>query len=236
MLKLNLQLFGGRGASSASGGGGGGIPNAGGTINYQPLTNQEVSDMIDEMDDIYDINTKLAIKQYISAANTGNGYSMAQNLNHALETGGKLNANEQYMDTKLTAAMHDLGKDTLLNRGAHADVLTTLGLSNYSKMSDSQLNAALTGASFKTKSYTSTSYDITKNPFLSGSQSGGREVVMNIKAKSSTKCVFGARSQTEVILAKGTTFKVTGARFTGQTVYPRTGGAFKQVMLDIEVE
>lgn len=226
--------MGGRGSSSASskisGGGGGG------TLNFHNITQAEIDAIIDEQEETFTIDQTLAIKQYISAKATSNGYSMSQNLNYALDNGLPLNANEQYMDQQLSSAMHAIGTDINLSRAAHSDILTQLGAGNYQNMTGAQLSQALTGAAFKTKSYSSTSYDVSKNPFISGAQAGGREVIMNIKAAGTTRGIFCNKAQAEVVLDKGTTFKITGARFTGKTVYPRTSmTGMKQVELDIEI-
>lgn len=204
-------------------------------LNYHNITDDEVKAIIDEQEEDFDIDAKLAIKQYISKKATSNGYSMSQNLNYALENGLKLNANEQYMDQELSRVMHNIGYDINLNRAAHSDIFDTLGIKNYESLSDAQLNQRLTGASWTTKSYASTSYDVSKNPFISGAQSGGREVIMNIKAPGSVKGIFVNKAQAEVVLAKGTKFKITSAHFNGKTVYPRVGGARRQVVLEIEL-
>ena len=210
-------------------------PVSTGVLNFHNITDDEVKAIIDEQEEEFDIDAKLAIKQYISKNPMGNGYSMSQNLNYALENGLKLNANEQYMDQELTRVMHPIGYDINLNRAAHSDIFDKLGVKNYESLSSAQLNQRLTGAEWTTKSFASTSYDMSKNPFISGSQAGGREVIMNIKAPGSVKGIFVNKAQAEVVLAKGTRFKITSARFSGKTVYPRVGGARKQVILEIEL-
>ena len=111
-------------------------------------------------------------------------------------------------------ATHPIGRDVVLQRGAHDDLLKSFGIRDYSRMTEAQLQSRLVGQTFQNTSYMSTSYDVTKNPFLSASSgvSGGREIVFNIKAGAQTKMVFGAKKQSEVILAKGTDFRITGVR------------------------
>ena len=102
-------------------------------------------------------------------------------------------------------------------------------------MSDAQLQSALVGKTFKTTSYMSTSYDGKKNPFNpSASGGGGREVVMNIKAGKDTKMVFGAKKQAEIVLNKGTNFKITGIKYDGSYATPRNSGTKPRVVLEIE--
>lgn len=235
MLKINLQMFGGRGASSASGGGGG----AGGVINYKQMTDQDAQQLRDDMDGNYDPDVVNAIKMYIANTDVnGDGFSYAQNLNYKLDNGIPLDVNESYIDANIQAGMHAIGSDTTLFRACHDDILQSCGISNYASMSESQLQSALVGTTFKTTSYMSTSYDMNKSPFYHGNNKsgvgGGREVYMNIKAKSSTQIVFGAKSQAEMVINKGTGFKITGIHYDGSTATPRGKGAKPRVVIDIE--
>ena len=229
-----MKILGGRGSSS-------GItlqqaPTQRATIprNYTPLTQQDADDMA-QVQSQYDINTRLAINQYIRADQQANGYSVSQNLNHALENGMTLNANERYIAQRLDAAMHPIGKDTVLVRAAHKDFLEALGVHNYQSMTPAQLNAAIKGATYQEKKYVSAAYDTSKNPFISGAQSGGREVYINIKTPSGTKCVLGNQQQAEVILSRGVVFKATGAHFDGTYAHPRVGGRLPRVVVDVEI-
>jgi len=203
--------------------------------NFVPLTQQEVDDMAQDQNSQYDISTRLAINQYIREDVQANGYTMSQNLNHALENGIPLNANENYVYQHLLSAMHDIGKDTVLVRAAHKDFLEALGVKNYQHMSDAQLNAAVTGAEYQEKKFVSAAFDPKKNPFISGSASGGREVYINIKAPSDTKCVLGNAKQSEAILSPGTKFRATGAHFDGTYANPRLGGRLPRVIVDVEI-
>ena len=202
---------------------------------YTTLTDNQAQDLRDEVDSIYTPSVLDAIKQYISKATDMAGYSMAQNLNYKLENDLPLNANEKYMVKYMTQGMHDIGKDTILYRGAHEDLLQRLGVNNYQNYTDTQLKQMLVGAQFTSKSFTSTSYDKSKNPFYTGPNSGGREVEIVIKAPSSTKMVFGAKSQAEMILGIGTQFKVADVSYTGRTATPRNAGVKKVVRVDLEV-
>lgn len=254
----------GRGSSSVGAGGGGGtvaqktVSNV--PVNTTNLTDQEASNLRDQQDSMYNANTTAAVKMYISNTDFDNqGHSLSQTMNYLLDNGVDLNtadlntinrqyglrltasdlASMQYTNGYMAVATHPIGKSINLQRGAHDDLLkNTFGISDYSKMSESQLQSALVGKAFQTTSYMSTSYDITKNPFLSSSSgsgvSGGREVVYNIKAGANTKMLFGAQKQSEIVLDKGTNFKITDVRYTGKIATPRGQGAKNQIVIDIE--
>lgn len=198
------------------------------------MTQQDADDMA-QTQNRYDINTRLAINQYIREDTQSNGFTLSQNMNHKLENGQTLDATETYVAQRLDAAMHDLGKNTMLFRAAHKDFLEALGVQNYQNMTPAQLDAAVKGAEYKEKKFVSTAFDRSKNPFISGAQAGGREVYLNIKAPGGTKCVLGNAKQAEIILSRGTVFRATGAHFDGTTAYPRLGGALPRVVVDIEI-
>lgn len=204
---------------------------------YGTMTDADAQQIRDDVDAKYTPSVRDAIKQYISNTDAGQGYSKSQWLNHKLENGMALNANEKYMDKYLQQGMHDLGKDAILTRACHQDVIQKLGVQDYTKYSDAQLNQMLVGAKFTSTSYGSASYDVSKNPFITGAPAGGREVFMNIKAKSDTKVVFGAKSQAEIVLNKGTNFKVTGCHYDGTYATPRgSSKAMPRLIIDVEVE
>lgn len=237
--------MGGRGSKSASGGSNAPAPTPtgrGGSLgNFMWMTDSDAQQLRDDMAGNYDADVVNAIKLYISASNVnGDGYSYSQNLNYKLDNGMPLDVNESYIDTFIQQGMHDIGQDTNLFRACHDDVLQACGISDYSKLSESQLQSQLVGTQFTTKSYLSTSYDMSKSPFYDGNSSsgvaGGREVYMNIKAKSGTKVVFGAKKQAEMIINKGTNFKITGIKYDGSYAMPRGKGMKPRVVLDVEVE
>ena len=254
----------GRG-SSGIGAGGGGVGGTGFTavlpnvpLNAKVLTDQEAQDLRDEQDSQYDASTTAAVKMYISNTDFDHqGHSLSQVMNYLESEGVNLQtanlaainkqyglrltqsdlASMQYTSAYMARAVHPLGQAAILQRGAHDDLLRqAFGISDYSKMSQAQLQGALVGKTFKNTSYMSTSYDPKKNPFLSSSSgvSGGREVVYNIKAGSNTKVLFGAKSQSEVIIGKGTDFKITGVHYSGKTATPRGGSYKPQLVIDIE--
>ena len=199
------------------------------------FSDDDAKQLRDDTDDRYTPSVLDAIKQYISKAVDAQGYSMSQVLNNKLNNGLKLNANEKYMDKFLQEGMHDIGKDITLYRGAHEDFIQRLGIKNYEKMTESQLKKALVGAQYSTPSFTSASYDKNKNPFYTGMNAGGREIEMVIKAPKSTKVVLGAKSQAEMIINKGTKYKVTDVKYTGRTATPRNVGSKKVLQVEVEV-
>lgn len=213
--------------------------NAGGgnaPTSVSAFTDADANKLRQDMDDIYDPDVTDAIKLYISDSNpNGDGYSHSQNLNYKLDNGKPLNATEKFIDDNIQAGMHAIGKDTTLVRYAHDDILKAMGVSDYSKMTDAQLQKALVGTTFTTTSYTSTSYDGKKSPFAPNNPlGGGRELVMNINAGKNTKVVFGAKKQAEMVLNKGTNMRVTGIHFDGTYAHPRNGGMKPRVILDVE--
>ena len=59
-------------------------------------------------------------------------------------------------------------------------------------------------------------------------------MIYNIKAGSNTKMLFGAKAQSEIVLNKGTAFKITDVKYTGKTAYPAGGRSKPQIVIDIE--
>ena len=233
--------MGGRGARSSIGQSHTGVAMTGSVtgasnITYGVFDDNDAQKLRNDMEDIYDPDVTDAIKLYISDSNpNGDGYSHSQNLNYKLDNGMPLNPTEKFIDDNIQAGMHSIGKDSELVRYCHDDILKSAGISDYTKMSDSQLQAALVGKTFKTTSYMSTSYDGNKNPFNpSAMAGGGREVVMKINAGKDTKMVFGAKSQAEIVLNKGTNFKITGIKYDGSYATPRNSGRKPRVELVIE--
>lgn len=243
-------------AASNIGGGGGIIGNI--PTNATPMTDADADKLRQLESSAYDANTTAAVKMYISNTDFDRqGHSLSQTMNFLEDNGVDLYntdvntinkqfglrltqqhlASMQYTSTVMENAAHPLGRDTTLQRGAHDDLLKNVfGISNYDSMSEQQLQKKLVGQGFRNTSHMSTSYDVNKNPFLGSSSgvSGGREVVYNIKAGANTKVLFGAKKQSEIVVSKGTNFRITGVRYTGKTAYPRGGGARKQLEIDIE--
>lgn len=230
---------GGQRAAQNNGGGGSTTGGGGGGGAFTWMDDKGAQQLRDDMDGNYEPDVVNAIKMYISKSDVnGDGFSYSQNLNYKLDNGIPLDVNEQYIDSFIQQGMHDIGKNTNLFRACHDDILQACGISNYSKMSESQLQKALVGTTFQSTAYMSTSYDMKQSPFYHGNSSsgvgGGREVYMNIKAHSGTKVVFGAKSQAEMVVNKGTNFKITGIHYDGTMAHPRGKGAMPRVVIDVE--
>lgn len=213
-----------------------GRATSGVTIAYKDMDDNDASNIIKANADAYDDpDFTMAQKMYISDAVNADGYSFSQSMNYKLDNNLPLNASEKWINDNLQKGMHDLGKDTNLVRYCHDDILQKCGISDYTKLSDSQLKSKLIGTELKTTAYMSTSYNAKNNPFAPGAMfGGGREVVMNIKAGSGTKVVFGAKSQSEIVMNKGSKLRITGVRYDGTYATPRIGGSKPRVVIDLE--
>ena len=248
----------GRGVSPMGGGGGGGSKKGNTPLNATALTEEEAEALRQQYESGFDAATKKSVDKYISNTNfDGDMHSLSQVMNHAINSGvdlqtvslsdinsklglnltqTQLNALKK-TDANIDAAMHPLGADTILQRGAHAGELKrNFGISNYANMSEAELQAKLVGATFQNKAVMSTSFDVKKNPFLgSGPYSGGREVVYTIKAGKNTPSVFGATNQSEIILGKNVNWRVTGVKFTGKMALPKSTMK-KTPQIEIQIE
>ena len=191
--------------------------------NYSKFTDTDASQLIAVNADAYDDpDFNYARKLYVSDATDSAGFSFSQNLNYKLDNGIALDANEQFMHSMLGLGMRPIGKDTMLFRAAHDDILKQLGIKDYTKMSQAQLQQQLVGTTMQTTSYTSWSYDKSKNPFLPGQPGGnGREVYIVNKSAASTSMFFGAKSQAEVVTNIGTNMKISNVYFDGTYATPR---------------
>ena len=205
--------------------------------NYSNFTDADAAQLIAVNADAYDDpDFNYARKLYVSDATDSAGFSFSQNLNYKLDNGIALNANEQFMADMLQNGIRPIGKDTVLFRAAHDDLLKKLGVSDYTKLSQAQLQQQLVGTTMQTTSYASWSYDKNKNPFLPGQPNGGgREVYMVMKAGSSTNMFFGAKSQAEVVTNIGTNMKISNVYFDGTYATPRLKGkSVPRIVLELE--
>ena len=238
-------------------------PAPSGPVNYGNLTDSEAAQLRQQQDSMYNGTVTAAVKMYISgqpgtpAANVdGQGHSLSQSMNYLLEQGVDLNsatapalnrqfginlspralASMQYTNNIMDQGSHAIGKNIVLTRGAHDDVLKNeFGLKNYQNLTESQLKQKLVGGTFTSKAYMSTSYDSKKSPFLGNNpQAGGREVVYRINAGANTKILFGNKAQSEIIISKGTKFRIKDVSYTGRVATPRMGGAKNQIVIDLE--
>lgn len=205
--------------------------------NHTQFTDTDASQLIAANVDAYDDpDFNYARKLYVSDATDSAGFSFSQNLNYKLDNNMTLNANEQFMKDMLQNGMRPIGKDTMLFRAAHDDILKQLGIKDYTKLSQTQLQQQLVGTTMQTTSYTSWSYDRSKNPFLPGQpQGGGREVYIVNKSASSTKMFFGAKSQAEVVTNIGTNMKISNVYYDGTYATPRLkSGKVPRIVIEVE--
>ncbi len=226
-----------------------------GPITYAPMTHQDANVLAAVENDPtnYDPSVQAARKMYISNTNfDGQGHSASQSMNYYLQQGVDFHnstpkslgvspnnfATMQYMDDYMQRAMHTIGKDVILQRGAHIDDLKAFGIKSTKGYTEAQLKKMLVGQHNTSQAYMSTSYDVSKNPFLgSGSGvSGGREVVYEIHAHKDVQCMLGAKKQTELILNKGQGWTVKDVKFTGNTATPRNGSPMPQILITIEMD
>jgi len=213
-------------------------PQSNAPVSYTKYTDADAQAFRNQYADVFDDpDVSMAHKLYISDSNpNGDGYSHSQNLNYKLDNGLPLNSTEQFIDDNLHYAMSPLGKNAKFARFAHDDILKQFGVSDYTTMSETQLQKALVGQTRKTTSYMSSSYDEKKSPFAPGAAlGGGREVVLNINSRGTTRAMLGAKKQTETIFDKGTNVAITGIRFDGTYATPRGSSKRKpRVVVDIE--
>ena len=205
--------------------------------NHTQFTDTDAVNLIAQNADAYqDPDFVYARKLYVSAATDASGFSFSQNLNYKMDNNIPLNANEQFMKDMLQNGMRPIGKDTMLFRAAHDDILKQLGVNDYTKLSQAQLQQQLVGTTMQTTSYTSWSYDKSKNPFLPGQPNGnGREVYIVNKAGSSTNMFFGAKHQAEVVTNVGTNLKISNVYFDGTYATPRLKSkAVPRIVIEVE--
>lgn len=199
------------------------VPTSSSSGKYVAMTDTMAQQVRDDVDDKYTSDVRDAIKQYISKATDSQGRSFSQNLNYKLDNGQQLNATEKFIDKYIQQGMHPLGNDVVLKRACHSDILSDLGIKDYTKLTEAQLNQKLVGGTYTTKAYNSFAYDDSKNPFISGPNAGGREVIIISNASKDTPVVFGAKSQAEIITNKGVQHTIKRVYFSGKNASPQSG-------------
>lgn len=206
-------------------------------VNASQPTPQELQDLKNRVNNNLNINQQQARKLYISAAVQSDGYSWSQQINYALDNDLPLtNPNLQIINQHLSSGMGALGSDMTLYRGAHQDVLQALGVNNYQNMSQAQIQQAIVGKTYTSKSFWSTASDYNSSPFLgNGQYSGGREIEFKVSASKNVRGMVGNEKQSEVILDKATNYSITNAYFSGRTASPRTSSKSLPVLV-VEVD
>lgn len=217
---------------------------------FRELTSQEYDQVYQDNRDSYKKNGNIvnAKKMYEStqakptSATVGNqpNKSYSQDMNHRLNNGIALDSDSKFMKNYLTKGLHPIGKDCTLKRGAHDTVVNQLlkqaGINqSYDRLSVSQLNAALKGTEFGMKAFGSFGANDSANPFIGGSQAGGREIIIVARTASTTKVIAGARKQQEFITGVGQKMRITGFKATNQTAYPQMGGAKPVVEMYVDM-
>ena len=132
---------------------------------------------------------------YLSdAKESGTMYSMSQNMNHAMATGQKLTANQQFVHDNLMGAMHNIGYNVNLTRYDHADVLDSMLAARgvhgtASGMTAAQLKTALVGHTYGENRFLSTSYNDFKNASNADTFTT-REVRFEYKVKANVQAMM----------------------------------------------
>lgn len=196
-----------------------------------------------------DIDTRTALQDYLDPSTlAGSMYNFSQNMNHAVATGQKLNAQQQFAWDSITGAMHNLGYNVNLTRYDHGDFLdnqlATAGFSHgHAGLSVSQLKAALVGQTYTDPRILSTSYNNFKNA-TNADTFTSREVKITYRAKASTQALMpgdgpGGRFGEILLGPSGTkghnTYKIVDVKTTGQKARPKGGSTSNRTLTQIEV-
>lgn len=196
-----------------------------------------------------DIDTRTALQDYLDPNTVGSSlYNFSQNMNHAVATGQKLNAQQQFAWDSITGAMHNLGYNVNLTRYDHGDFLdnqlATAGFTHgHAGLSVSQLKAALVGQTYTDPRILSTSYNNFKNA-TNADTFTSREVKITYRAKASTQALMpgdgpGGRFGEILLGPSGTkghnTYKIVDIKTTGQKARPKGGSTSNRTLTQIEV-
>lgn len=196
-----------------------------------------------------DIDTRTALQDYLDPNTVGSSlYNFSQNMNHAVATGQKLNAQQQFAWDSITGSMHNLGYNINLTRYDHGDFLDTrlagAGVAGgHSGLSVSQLKTALVGQTYTDARILSTSYNNFKNA-TNADTFTSREVKITYKAKASTQALMpgdgpGGRFGEILLGPSGTkghnTYKIVDVKTTGQKARPKGGSTSNRTLTQIEV-
>lgn len=268
--------MGGRGASSgsrsATGGGGGGsaafqvmqqAPNIQPTVQMAQQANARTFDATDSRPyhDLkggrnYFQSQNLTIDQQIATVNylsdtpeRGSLYSMSQNLNHQLATGGALNANQQYVYNNLMGSMHNLGENLNLTRYDHGAFVDSLlkqnGVKgNMNNMSVSQLKQALVGTRYGENKLVSTSTnDFINAPASSKRVFDTRAVKISYKANADVQAMMPGNGPGgalgEMIMApsgSAKNYKIVDVRSTGKMARQQRSQTYNIPQIELVVE
>ena len=205
-------------------------------VNFPHMTQADIDAKLAEQRKLADSDTRKAVAVYTDPTPESNGYAQSQNLNYALTKGTPLTASQKHTAAGLNKIMSPIGVETTLYRADHDTFFTELGIKNYQNMSVQQLRNALVGKTWKSKSFTSTAHDSRKNPFWPGGyMSGNREVLIRYHTSKTLKCALVQQSQSEVLLAPNSNFRITGIRNsqTGNSKTYKKGLPVMEVLVEV---
>ena len=182
----------------------------------------------------------------------GSLYNAAQNMNYAMVQGQRLSPKHQKLHDDLMGAMHNVGYNITTTRYDHDgminSVLSSLGAgSDYTKLTNKQLQKALVRKPCAENKFTSTSVnDLNKAPSNVQSLFKDRAVKVTYNVKAGAKGLLmpigSGGDQGEMILAptngKGNSVpKIKDVHYTGKTVYrTKTGKYYPQIELVVEFD
>lgn len=194
----------------------------------------------------FDIDAQMALISMLDPTpEPGSMYSPSQNLNTALANGTPLTAQQQFMKDVLNDNMHNLGYNLNLQRYDHETFINGLlrqaGIrSDYSNMSEAQLQKALVGKSYVEDRFLSTSYNNFKNA-PNASQFTSRAVRIEYRAKAATQALMpgnGPGGQLgEILLKPGQSYRIADVKYNGNTARRKGTQSYglQQVTIVVEV-
>lgn len=196
-----------------------------------------------------DIDARTALSDYLDPNTTpGSLYNFSQNMNHAVVTGQKLDAQQQFAWDSIVSASHNLGYNVNLTRYDHGgfldDRLAQVGITTgHTGMSVAQLKNALTGQVYTDPRILSTSYNDFKHA-ADASTFNTREVKITYKAKASTQTLMpgdgpGGKLAEMLLMPSGTkghnTYKIVDVKLSGKKARPKGGSKYNLSLQQIEV-
>lgn len=205
-------------------------------VNFPHMTQADIDAKLGEQRKLADASTRQAVAVYTDPTPESNGYAQSQNLNYAMTTGAPLTEAQKNTVAGLNKIMSPIGVETTLYRADHDTFFTELGIKNYQNMSVQQLRNALVGKTWQSKSFTSTAHDSRNNPFWPGGyMSGNREVLIRYHTSKTLKCALVQQSQSEVLLAPNSNFRITGIRNsqTGNSKTYKKGLPVMEVLVEV---
>lgn len=196
------------------------------------------------------IDEQIAVVNYLSPdPENGSLYSMSQNLNHAMVSGSKLTANQQFVHDNMMASMHNLGENAILTRYDHDRQINTLlkqaGVGQtYDQLNQAQLRNALVGKSFGEERFLSTSAnDFAKAPQTSRAVFTNRAVKVTYRAPAATQAMMPGNgpggAMGEIVLKPSggkQNYKIVDVKFTGQTARKKGTQNFSMPQVELVID